>query len=89
MNQTDEILKYLQAGNTLTPLECLKLGWGMRLAARIIELRRRGYNIITEGEKHYATYRLIPGVSQAVPASSFKKQDEMFSLGNLQTITHV
>jgi len=74
MTQTEAILKHLQTGQTLTALQCLQNGWGMRCAARIIELRREGHNIITEGKDQWAVYRLVSGVSQHVPASSFTRQ---------------
>jgi hypothetical protein len=46
----------------------------MRLAARISDLRHQGYNIVTEGKDQWAVYRLVSGVSQHVPASSFTRQ---------------
>jgi hypothetical protein len=57
----------------------------MRCAARIIELRKEGHNIITEGEKHYAVYRLVSGVSSHVSASSFQTQGVLL---DAPTVTH-
>lgn len=42
----------------LTPLEAFQRGLGMRLAARIAELRREGHAIITDREKTHAVYSL-------------------------------
>jgi len=80
MTQTEAILNYLKAGNSLTPLECLKNGWGMRLGARIFDLRRQGYNIIDVGEENYSEYKLAAGISKVVPASSFQKQGELLDV---------
>ena len=74
MTQNNSILNYLKAGNTLTPLEALNLGFGMRLAARVSDLRAEGYNIVNEGDNKFAKYRLAEGISKAVPASSFTRQ---------------
>ncbi len=62
MSQRDEILSYLQQGQSLTPLEALSMFGCFRLAARIRELRADGYNIRTDdikvGNKSVAQYRL-------------------------------
>lgn len=47
MNQTDAILLMLENGETVTPLDCLKLAGCFRLAARINELRKLGHKIET------------------------------------------
>jgi hypothetical protein len=61
MSQNDQILEALRRG-PLTPFEALSAYGVMRLAARVDELRRRGYPIVTEqmkaGNKKYARYRL-------------------------------
>ena len=80
MTQSEAILQHLQAGNVLTPLDALNKFGCFRLAARIIELRRRGYNIVTEGDNNYAVYRLVDGISKSVPADSFKVQGELLSV---------
>lgn len=63
MSQAQDILDYLWTGNTLTPLEALDKFKCFRLASRIHELRRAGYDIQTENpnesDKEYAVYRLI------------------------------
>lgn len=44
-SQTDEILRALRNGDRITPLEALGRFGCMRLAPRILELRRRGIRI--------------------------------------------
>ena len=60
--QTDTVLRHLQHVGPLTPLEALQLYGCFRLAARVKELRERGYNVVTDtghaNGKHYAIYRL-------------------------------
>ncbi|NUF79311.1 hypothetical protein GY065_10400 [Snodgrassella sp. ESL0323] len=64
-SQSEQILKYLQAGNALTPLEALRKFNCLRLGARIYDLRQLGYQInsrlITDEhtKKRYASYRLV------------------------------
>ena len=62
MGQTERILKYLQEGNSITPLEALKRFGSMRLGARIYELKQQNYHITTKiissNGKHYAKYTL-------------------------------
>ena len=66
MSQTNEILKFLKAGRTITPIIALNLFGCMRLAARILEIRDMGYNVltttITANGKRFAGYRLVEGV---------------------------
>jgi hypothetical protein len=69
-SQTEAILEHLKAGNTLTPLSCLKNGWGMRLGARIFEIRRQGYNVIDVGTENYSEYKLAEGILKSVRADS-------------------
>ena len=63
MTQEEAILDYLRRGNTLTPLEALKLFNCLRLGARIWDLRQKGHAIEmkvveTPSGKHVAEYRL-------------------------------
>jgi hypothetical protein len=62
MSQADEILQYLEKGNTITPLEALEKFKCFRLAARIHDLRRIGIPIVErdvqKNGKRYAEYRL-------------------------------
>lgn len=46
-SQRDSILEYLEAGNTLTTLEAIKMFGCIRLAARITELRQKGVPVVT------------------------------------------
>lgn len=59
------ILRYLEAGNTITHVAALALFGCARLAARIDDLRDRGHNIITEDVKQngktFARYHLAKG----------------------------
>ena len=45
MSQESEILRRLEAGETLTPLDALKEVVSFRLGARIWDFRRRGHSI--------------------------------------------
>mgnify|MGYP003645073379 CR=1 FL=1 len=50
MSHKEEVLKYLQSGKKLTPLEALNYFGCFRLGARICELREAGYQIINESK---------------------------------------
>lgn len=67
MNQNLAILEYLNQGNTITPIEGLKLFGTMRLGARIFDIKKMGYKIDTKlvgNDKHYAQYKLVPKVER-------------------------
>ena len=51
MSQELEILMELKRGNKITPLDALEKFGVFRLGARILELRRQGYPVITEMKK--------------------------------------
>jgi len=57
-SQNAHILKRLQTGRTLSPIEALIDFRCFRLAARINELRNKGYNIVTHKDNDYAVYSL-------------------------------
>ena len=61
--QKEAILRHLQSGRTITPLEALELYRCYRLSARIRELRDEGYKIksenVKQGKKTFASYELI------------------------------
>ena len=63
MTQEQQILKALQAGRKITPIDALT-EWGcFRLGARCFDLRQKGHNIITttvksSNGKKYAQYHL-------------------------------
>ena len=64
-SQCDLILNYLQRGNGLTPIDALERFGCFRLAARVNDLRKRGY-LIARGDvnlvngKRCAIYYLEP-----------------------------
>lgn len=60
--QKQKLLAYLKTGNSINQPEAVTIGiW--RLGARVFELRREGYNIISSREKSgdslFVRYRLI------------------------------
>jgi hypothetical protein len=61
--QNDLVLDALLAGDVLTPLDALRRFGCFRLAARVADLRSRGFQIETiSGEangKRFAQYRLV------------------------------
>ena len=61
-NQTRKILRYMQEGNTITPIEALAMFGCFRLSARIWDLRNEGEDIETEricrNGKWFAGYKL-------------------------------
>jgi len=62
MSQTDRILAHLQR-EPITPLQALRLYGCLRLGARILDLRSKGYAISTDmievsGKKRVAKYSL-------------------------------
>lgn len=62
-SQTNLILKHLKKGKTINPVQALTNFNCFRLAARISDLRRKGYNITTtmhkSRKKVWAVYSLI------------------------------
>jgi hypothetical protein len=60
--QCEAILKHLQTRGTLTPIDALNEYGIFRLAARVLELRDSGHDIVTiresQGEKVFARYLL-------------------------------
>ena len=62
--QNTLILNHLQNGNSITPLEALKLFDCLRLSARIFNLRELGHDVImkrfkTNSGKFVAKYSLV------------------------------
>lgn len=62
-SQADAILAHLKNGNGITPMDALNLCGCFRLSARIADLRKRGYDIVSEkvkvdGGKYVARYHL-------------------------------
>lgn len=64
MTQSEMILDHLKKGLYITPLEALEKFGCFRLGARILDLRREGYDIktkmITVNKKIFAQYYLEP-----------------------------
>jgi hypothetical protein len=62
-SQNEEILKWLQSGKSLTPLEALEKFGSFRLGARVYELKKEGHNIRTDivesKGKRFASYVLV------------------------------
>lgn len=64
-SQASRILEYMRAGNSITPLDALRLFGCMRLGARIYDLKQRGHVINTLIVKddlsgsRYARYSLV------------------------------
>lgn len=46
--QTARIIRYLESGKTITPLQALNLFGCLRLSARIYDIRDMGYKIKSE-----------------------------------------
>jgi hypothetical protein len=57
-----KLRKWIMSGKSITPLQALHKFGISRLGARILELRREGYNIVTEmthkNGKRFAKYTL-------------------------------
>jgi hypothetical protein len=77
MSQSERILYFLSEGNTITPLEALRMFNCFRLASRIAEIKAQlpqGQTIITniketytdEGVKRYAEYKLRVDVLEGI-----------------------
>ncbi len=62
MSQRNKILKHLESGKKITPIQALEKFSCLRLAARIEELRERGHDISTKmihkNGKSFAEYSL-------------------------------
>ncbi len=59
MTQKQRVLNWLKRGRTLTPLEALNNGMGMRLSAIIHTLRGEGHDITDIGKEKFAEYKLM------------------------------
>lgn len=62
MTQCEQILQMLKRG-PVTPMDALKEAGTLRLASRVLDLKKQGHNIITEmvnnKGKKFASYKLI------------------------------
>lgn len=64
MTQEQKVLKYLETGRTLTPLEALYTIGTFSLPYHIFNLRKKGFNIRTTlrqdvNGKRYAKYQMV------------------------------
>lgn len=71
-SQLDHLKAHLKSGRSISPLEALGLYGMFRLAARIKELRNKGWDIDTAvrrdpNGKQYATYMLAPQNAHGLP----------------------
>ena len=98
-SQADAIALYLESGHDLTPMQALEMFGCFRLAARIKDLRARGYSIETlEREangKHFAAYRLrrpvqhtlfdlsVPTPASAVPVGERARSSSLTTDANI------
>ena len=61
--QDQLILAHLLTGKTITPIEALRKYGTFRLSARVFNLRKQGYNVVTDivykNGKHFASYSLL------------------------------
>ena len=63
MTQNERVLNHLRERGSITPIEALHVHGVYRLAARVNDLKRRGYDVVSKlkrdinGHK-YAEYRL-------------------------------
>ena len=58
-SQKDRVLNWLKTGKTLTPLEALNNGMGMRLSDIVFRLKKEGHDIENIGKEKYAEYKLM------------------------------
>jgi len=62
MSQEKQILKYMQSGNSITPMDALNRFGCFRLGARIYDLKNSGYKIktrlVTRNGKQFAAYSM-------------------------------
>jgi hypothetical protein len=63
VSQTLALQRYLAKGRSITPMDALKLFGCFRLGARIYDLKRAGWNIVTstvsKNGKRFAEYRMV------------------------------
>ena len=88
-SQNKKIIAYLEDGNAITPIEALTLFGCMRLAARISDLKRRGYIISktmkTNGDSRYAEYKLEEPLPTAIGNDSEGGEIEQTSTSEITT----
>tara|TARA_X000001382_G_C3026404_1_gene133311 strand:+ start:228 stop:491 length:264 start_codon:yes stop_codon:yes gene_type:complete len=76
MSQKKKVISWLKSGRTLTPLEALSNGMGMRLGAIIHTLRHEEdmdiRNLNKSGKDRHAEYKLIPEKPKEEPEPSLE-----------------
>ena len=84
LSQKDKVYRWLASGKTLTPLEALQNGMGMRLGAIIHTLRHEEemniVNLNKTGGDRYAEYKLI--IPQKV--DDLEEEQAELDLGNVK-----
>ena len=68
MTQKESILKWLKTGRTITQLDALREFSCMRLAARIGEIKKKGYDVCKEDY----TYVNFSGTEKTIAKYSLK-----------------
>lgn len=73
MTQRDQVIEHLNKYGSISPLEARHVYGIERLASRIDELKKSGFQITTTGKKdakgkRYAEYAFTPGAVQASQA---------------------
>lgn len=62
-SQTKQILRYLQKGKSLTPIDALNKFSCFRLGSRIYDIKKLGHTIerkmVEKNGKHFASYKLV------------------------------
>lgn len=58
-SQKERVLNWLKTGRTLTPIEALNNGMGMRLADIVFRLKKEGHNIENIGDTKFGKYKLM------------------------------
>lgn len=86
MSQKQKVLRHLNTGEHITPLEAIGLYGIYRLAARIEELRREGYHIVTTMRRDklgrpYARYTLAPSADLIDEAKARRAAEEAGVVG--------
>ncbi len=85
MTKKERILRHIQDFGTITPMEAMQDYGSMRLAAIIFDLKKDGYNIMTETlhgtdrygkPTHWARYRLITNQEPEFSASDYKRMTD-------------
>jgi len=100
-SKLQQIKSYLATGRSLTPAEAIINGFGFRLAARVLDLRRQGVPVVTEirenpatGDK-YAAYRLpkvgdrVRIINEGAESVSRCYPTHYYRVGDTGTLTEV